>query len=287
MKVFACQPISSDLIKYYGEELFLRESHARKLAKNGKVKIIRLHSEMVKEGEIRQTISTPNRKSFIKYITSTPAGLNVDIPVLIPYVPNGKIGKAYNDAMKLVSDWVLFIDHDILLGLNPYWYEICNNAIAKIGYQGGWFTCFTNRIGCSLQKAPNIDQASNDIKYHQKYAQNLYRNNRGKISDVTDVVEKRFSGMFILTHKKAWQDAGGFPEDIGFFGVDCDYYSRLKKAGYRTYVMKDLYVYHAYFREVLKPIFKSKGEFECQENQHQNQLSEVPQQPLQNNCELK
>lgn len=265
MKIYNCIPLTPELKRYYGDEMHLRESHALKLQREKKIKIIGLHDELSNVNGINKSsiMNKTKTQQTVKYILVLPSKNHVDIPVLIPYAPNGMIGAAYNNVMKLIEDWVLFIDHDILLGLNPYWYEICNNAISAIGHNAGWLTCYTNRIGCSLQKAPDVNTISDDIRYHQMYARNLYKLNKGKLTDVTNIPGKKFSGMFILTHKKAWSDAKGFPENIGFFGVDCEYYTRLKQAGYKTLIMKDLYVYHSYFREVLKPVFKTKGEILC------------------------
>ena len=179
----------------------------------------------------------------------------LSIPVYIPWCDYGQIGKAYNMFMeKYVEDWVIFIDHDVML-VNPLWHDICINAVNTIGHKAGWITCFTNRIGCKFQKAPGVDTKNDDMKYHRAYAKDLYRMNKGKIKDLTIAKGGRYSGMFILTHKQAWLDSGGFNENIGFFNVDCRYFTALKNSGYRVYRMDDLYVYHGYFREVLKPFF--------------------------------
>ena len=53
-----------------------------------------------------------------------------------------------------------------------------------------------------------------------------------------------FSGFMILTHKKAWQAAGGFSD--GFLGVDNIYFKNLIEAKFKTYVMPGLYMYHTY-----------------------------------------
>jgi len=244
-----------DLKKHWGNELNLEISKAKRLAREGKVRII--PKNVLEFQKTKLQIKSPKRHVLKRFNQEKENITDLEIPAIIPYIPNGMVGRAYNKTMEKIDDWVIFYDHDVLLGTNPYWYDICFNAIQQIGHIGGWFSCYTNRIGCRLQKAPNVDRKTDDIKYHREYARQLYKNNFGKIKDVTKVRGSRFSGMFILTHKKAWQDAGGFSEN-GFFGVDVRYYTALKHAGYRVFIMQDLYVYHGYFRETLKPFFTER-----------------------------
>lgn len=252
VKIVKCQPISPEMKKYCGEEINLTHSKAKRLENAGKVRIL---------GDIKKKnnkyIEAPRKKRIFKRVEmGEPSGIR--IPTIIPYASNKKIGIVYNDAMKNIDDWVIFVDHDVWLATNPLWHEISVNAIMQIGHKAGWITCYTNRIGCKFQKAPRIDTRSDDIRYHRDYALNLYNKNKGKIKDFTKARGGRFSGMFILTHKQAWLDAGGFSENMGFFGVDCNYYTKLKRAGYGLYLMQDLYVYHGYFREALNPLFKKE-----------------------------
>ena len=164
------------------------------------------------------------------------------IPVAIPYRINNELGQAYNYLMESIEDWVIFIDHDILLGLNPFWHQICLDAIEKVGHKAGWITCRVN----TGRKEQKINESSKEIEGHYNLAKKRYKQYKGQLTDVTDTCGK-FAGNFILTHKKAWKDAEGFKE--GFMGVDFNYYYRLRKAGYRFYEMEDLYVYHLYKRE--------------------------------------
>jgi len=248
-------PRNKDYVKRHGSEINLEESKAHRLVKKGLVRII---GEYTKETNNKKYKVLPRSTTLLKKVEGKEFN-TVSIPVFIPWCDHGRIGKAYNDLMENhVEDWVIFMDHDVLL-VNPLWHDICMATIKKVGHQAGMISCFTNRIGCKFQKAPGIDTKSDDIRYHRDFARNLYRKNKGKIKDLTTAPGGRYSGMFILTHKKAWAAAGGFNESTGFFNVDCKYYTSIKNAGYRIYRMDDLYVYHGYFRESLKPYF-NKGE---------------------------
>jgi len=182
---------------------------------------------------------------------------NIFFQSFIPYYPNKKIGYCYNKIMNECKyEWILLIDHDVYLALNPFWYDICVNAINKCGSDAGWITCYTNRIKCKFQRAPNIDENNNDILYHRQYAKELYYKNNGKLLDYTNIAGGQFSGFFILTSRKAWQTVGGFNEE-GFFTVDNTYFSDLKNAGFKLIVMSDLYVYHGYFRDSINNTFSN------------------------------
>ena len=253
--IVKCIPIEENYAKRHGSEINLEISKARRLQKKN---IVRIICESKKVNNKKYKVIS-KRQPLFKRVTGKQIN-TVSIPVYIPWCDSGRIGKAYNDIMeKHVEDWVIFIDHDVLL-VNPLWHDICMSMIRRIGHQAGMVSCFTNRIGCRFQKAPGVDKKTDDIKYHRDYARNLYQKNKGKIKDLTTAPGGRFSGMFILTHKQAWKDAGGFKESIAFFNVDCSYFTAVKKAGYRVCRMDDLYVYHGYFREVLKPYFTKKEE---------------------------
>jgi GT2 family glycosyltransferase len=151
------------------------------------------------------------------------------------------------------SEWVLIIDHDILL-LNPLWYSICQRAIRE-NPGAGWFTCYTNRIGCKLQRVDGVQ--NNDIEAHRILAKHIYDMNRGMVLDCTNR-PGNFSGFFILTRKTAWEKCGKFRED-SFFAVDEDYCQKLRRTGYKVCIMQDLYVFHGYWRETLTPYFSKES----------------------------
>lgn len=160
--------------------------------------------------------------------------------VVIPYKP-GDLGECYNEYMSKAEDWVLFLDHDVLL-LNPHWYKICMNVINQWGHNAGFITCVTNRIGCRWQKAGS-DIQNDDIKYHLNFAKNLYLEHG---NDSNEILQNSspLSGFFILTHKEAWEKSGRFKS--GFLTVDNDYDNKIQTAGYKRVIIPGLYCYHMY-----------------------------------------
>jgi len=251
--MYKVKPLNRTMLERNGSEMFLEKSKAERLHRRGLVKILGAveHKPIV---AVR-----PPKTSYNLIKADNERGNGLALPLIIPYSPGNHLGFAYNEAMAAyVKDWVLFIDHDLLL-VNPHWFDICRNAINSLGHEAGWITCYTNRINCKYQIAPDIDKKNDNIRYHREYAKNLYIKNKGSLKDVTDAKNCRFSGFFMLTHKKAWEAAGKFNERCGLFSVDVQYSTALKSRGYRLYVMQDLYVYHAYFRDSSKLYFQKEG----------------------------
>ena len=166
------------------------------------------------------------------------------IDVRIPYEPGSHLGAAYNRAMETVKDWALFLDHDVLVRCNPQWYEICQQAIREVGHTAGFITCVTNRISpLSTNQFMPASPDTDDIKTHLGIAKKLWDRAGLNLREIP-LTTKPFSGFFLLTHKKAWLDVGGFID--GFLGVDSDYSLKIERAGYKRYVIGGLYVYHTY-----------------------------------------
>ena len=175
----------------------------------------------------------------------------IDLTTRIPYEPGKMLGYAYKKEMETVKDWCLFVDHDVFLSLNPFWNDICRNAIEQVGHTAGLITCYTNAIGCPLQKIPTVPSLKDDMNYHFALAEKVYSRNKGQVIDITDEAKKwKLSGMFILTHKEAFQKVLSLYDlpDNKFLGFDNYYGDRLRECGYRLYRMNDLYVYHGYKR---------------------------------------
>lgn len=160
----------------------------------------------------------------------------------VPYDLGGDVGKEYNNIMRnTVHDWVGFADHDIFFA-NSDWYKMFSHAIGNLP-EAGFISCYTNRIGCPLQRV-EAEKGNDDIKYHRKRAKELqdkYWN------DFEDITGSRFcpSALVFITSRTAWETVGGFKED-GLLGVDTNYVSKLKRAGFKIMLLKGLYVYHFY-----------------------------------------
>jgi len=145
-------------------------------------------------------------------------------------------GKWMNTIMEhSPSEWVLFHDHDIFFA-NKNWMQICQKHL-RDNKDGGLFTCVTNRIGNGEQKVFR-EQDDHDLRHHWMFAE---KQQGEPLIEAT----RPISGLIMLTSKTAWKKCGGFREK-GIIGVDNHYYGAVKRAGYKVYIMKDLYVYHRY-----------------------------------------
>lgn len=149
-----------------------------------------------------------------------------------------QLGQAYNRAMETVSDWVLFLDHDVLI-LNPHYYEMLMHAVKTVGHKAGWVSGVTNRIANGWQNRRPAEDPD-DLAHHMDHAKKLYQRHGNELIDSTGK-QQAYCGFFILTHKQAWKDAGGF---LDGFWVDRQYCEALWTAGYQTYIMPGLYCFH-------------------------------------------
>jgi GT2 family glycosyltransferase len=167
----------------------------------------------------------------------------MDCDIVIPWGSDGNLGAAYNRAMKNATDWVCFIDHDILQ-VNPNWYTLLLNAISEVGRSAGFITATCNAIACPDQLRSEAP-VSNDIVDHMRFAKRCETKYGSKPVQI-DLrnMQIPFSGFMIATHKGAWRAAGGFKD--GFLGVDNFYHMAITQAGYTSWLIPGLYMYHLY-----------------------------------------
>lgn len=163
----------------------------------------------------------------------------------VPWSSEKNIGKAYNEFAALVPEggWICFMDADTIPTTADYGAII--EGIIRNNPQVLAFTCVTNRIGCPWQIAEGSDWENDNMAYHRKFGAEQYKKFGTAVEDVTDK-KHVMSGQFMCFHKSLWDAIGGAPEDLGMLGVDNALHRRIKKAGYRLYLAKGLYVYHWY-----------------------------------------
>lgn len=173
-----------------------------------------------------------------KYIIPSPRVFHV-----IPWNSDKNIGKSYNEMMAMVrsNDWVCFLDGDAVHTTSFFGVRI--EEVIKNNPEYSLFTCYTNRIGCGYQIAPGVDSKSNDQQYHRNFGELLWKNNGTQVFDVTK--QSPMSGVLLLIKKSSWEQVGGFKEDK-MLTVDNDIHIKFTKAGFKSGLMKGIYVQHWY-----------------------------------------
>lgn len=156
----------------------------------------------------------------------------------MPFDLDRNLGAAYNRCLELLPDdgWAAFLDHDAM-PTTRVWYQQLVEAIA-FKPDAGAFTAITNRIGPKWQTAPEANRGNHDIRYHREIG--TKRLAKRFLLDITDT--KGFGGVLMCLSKRAWKEAGGFAD--GLLCVDHSIHFRLRAAGYRTYMIESLYLYH-------------------------------------------
>jgi len=164
------------------------------------------------------------------------------IHYIIPWNTEKNIGVSYNSSMNLVNDddYICFLDADACFTTHFFGKQI--ESIVKKYPDSGFFTCYTNRVGCTWQLYG--DPSSNDISYHREIGLNLYNEHYDSVTQIQDPVNA-LSGVLILVSKKIWKDLGGFNEK-GMLGVDNEFYFRALSQNKVIYRMNGVYVYHWY-----------------------------------------
>lgn len=100
----------------------------------------------------------------------------------------------------------------------------------------GCVSCVTNACGVNKQKVP--------------------RENKYKVVD-SDML----SGFCFVFRKKLWEEMKGFDENFKIYGEDSDFFYRVKKAGYRLLIRKDVFIYHYKGMSAMKVRTKGKDTF--------------------------
>ncbi len=163
----------------------------------------------------------------------------VKIDVRIPFEPGNLLGWDYNRVMKQSKyDWVLLLDHDIFLALNPHWYMICQRVISECEKDVGAFGCYTAGGGNLQQRAEGSPLRGDGIPEHIEFAKKIFAEHHYFTTQID-----RITGMFMLIRKEAWKEIGGFSKQ-GIFGADRRFSKQLTKAGWKMMRINGLYIYH-------------------------------------------
>jgi len=164
------------------------------------------------------------------------------IDTVIPYGLNHKLADEYNRRMRESQhEWVLFVEHDVFVSLNPHWYEMCIEATKTCGPNVGLITCVTNGNTGRAQEPFKYIGKTPDLDRHVEAAWEIYQ---AKGNELTDATNKFIAGYFMLVNRKIWQDVQFKDQGKGVNKIDQDFCERLLVNGYKIKVMQGLYVYH-------------------------------------------
>ena len=159
----------------------------------------------------------------------------------IPYSDERNLGEAHNQFMDLLPEdgWGCLLDHDVMFTTREWHRQLTEAVLLQ---PEGTFCAMTNRIKCPFQLLDGGAHLKNhDIKYHRALGAKLLAEKGGNLLDVTD--EPRTpSGFLMCLSKRAWRDAGGFPD--GLHLMDKRMWTALRLVGYHIYVIEGLYLYH-------------------------------------------
>ncbi len=160
-----------------------------------------------------------------------------------PYSFSKDLGKAYNDYVKLVpspDDWICMVDADCLFLQPDFGHHI--QEIIDLHVDVGLFTCYTNRVGNTIQCYNNTISEEPNILAHRKIAIKLAKEKRHKIKEI----QAPISGHLMLFKKSTWESIGGFPEERGILSVDNTFSNRMKRHNYKIMLMEGVYLFHFY-----------------------------------------
>jgi len=165
----------------------------------------------------------------------------------VPFDSTKNIGIYYNKFVSILpndNDWACFIDADAMFTTDNYDKQL-NDIINKYK-DAGVFVGVTNRVACKWQVVENVNKLSNNIKYHQEFGKQMYKNFYDKCEDVTYKPKLEvLSGVLILIKKQTWIDIKGFDEQ-GMLGIDNDLHWKCQQNNIKVYKMNGVYVYHWY-----------------------------------------
>ncbi len=158
-----------------------------------------------------------------------------------PWRADKDLGKAYNDAFKLIGedDWLclrdkdtLFLTHDAPKIIESY-VDMLPNA--------GIFTCYTNRISLSSKHQLLQDKIDDraDMRLHIQIAE--MKKQKFTYTELHSFI----SGFLMVISKRTWNDHK-FKEGAGCLGIDNEYSQRILDAGLKIVRMNSVYLWHSY-----------------------------------------
>lgn len=166
----------------------------------------------------------------------------MQVLICSPYRVDKNLGKAYNEAMRLLPDdwWACFTDIDTLF-LTPDCGKILHEYATRYP-DAGILTCYTNRISLASKKQLLGQQLSENpnIKDHIAIAES-----KKELLYTVSPINRSISGFLMMISKRTWLQYP-FSESGLCLDVDTHYSRKIRIGGKPILRMNGLYVFHTY-----------------------------------------
>lgn len=176
--------------------------------------------------------------------SKTKGGLCMNVHFITPYDSGKNLGKAYNDAMRLIPDGDSACIRDIdTLFLTPEQPAIIEKYANE--YPDAVLTCLVNRVS-QLSRHQLLGETvseDSDIRNHIKLAE--LQQEKFKIIRSVYEINRDISGVLIVVPKSVWEKVP-FPDNGGCLGVDTQIGRLWRAAGIKILRMNAVYLFHIY-----------------------------------------
>lgn len=159
---------------------------------------------------------------------------------MTPFRSDKDLGRAYNEAFKLIGDddWIclrdidtLFLTHDAPNIIEEY---------VKMFPEAGILTCLTNRIGTKEQRTLGFCDPEPNLVKHLNTAEKFAKGKRTFFK-----TDNPISGFLMVISKRTWMQYK-FQEGGKCLGIDTEYSRTILNEGLDIVIMEDVYVWHTY-----------------------------------------
>ena len=158
------------------------------------------------------------------------------IDVRVAHEPGNRLGWDYNRILaESPWDWVLFVDHDVMLNTHPNWYHVLQESI-RTQPDAGLLAPKLWHENIPYQCADNAPFGSRDTEVHRSFAQARWETYGYQLTQVHDRV---CGACMLLNRTKALQVRFG----DGQF-EDTAFCRRFLKAGHTIWIVEGLYLFH-------------------------------------------
>jgi len=165
-----------------------------------------------------------------------------------PYSFDKKLFEAWDDYMNLIkepSDWVCMMDGDVLFLISDFGHQM-QTYIDKYP-DAGLFTCYASRTSRPQLKWKGADMTNPSLIYHRTKAEQLYAAYHGQVEELGDL---NALGYLMLIRKSTWllirEQVKEWTADKDILGVDTRISKAIRKANFKSYLMRGMYVLHYY-----------------------------------------